>query len=98
LASLLPEAAHRGGHATEPRRSADNDRVIVAKFGRRCDRGLLIELEVEGLGDFFGNILRHAFHIDRRAGRARAFGLRIRHLFYVAETGIVKDGIHASGQ
>src|ERR1700722_16386940 len=56
LAALLPETAHGRGHAAETCRRAHDDRVIVRQFFDLGDRRWLIELEVRGLGDLFGNI------------------------------------------
>ena len=91
LAGLLPEAAHRRRHAAEPRRRADHDRVIVRQFLDLGDWSRLIELEVEGLGDLVGDVLRHPLDVSRSARGARAFRHRMGHLLDVAETRIIEN-------
>ena len=81
---LLPEAAHRGGHAPEAGRRPDDDRVVIGEILDLGDRRGLVELEVGRLGDFFRHVLRNALDVHLGAGRFGAFGDRVGHRFDMA--------------
>ena len=90
-AGLLPESSHGGGHAAEPRRRADDDRVVVGKVLDLGDRRGLVELEMRGLGDLLRHDLGDALDVDRRARGPRAFRFGVGHRLDMAVGRIVEN-------
>jgi hypothetical protein len=90
-AGLVPEIRHLRGDAPEPRRRADDDRVVVGELGGRRDRRLLVELRAGLLGDLGRHQLRDPLHVDLGAGATRPLGGRLSHALDVSVGAVIED-------
>ncbi len=84
----LPSAE---GHAAEPGRRADDDRVVVRQILDLGDGRRLVELEMRGLGDLLRDDLRDALDVDRRARGPGAFRFGVGQRLDVAVGRIIEN-------
>ncbi|OMQ44238.1 hypothetical protein BKP54_13945 [Ensifer sp. 1H6] len=89
-ARLIEEVLHLRGHVTEPRRRADDDRVIIGQFGNACGGCVLVALVAGIDGDGFRYDLRHPFHRNAGACGPCAFRNGCGHGLDVTVGGVVK--------
>ncbi len=90
-ASLVEEGRHLRRHATEARRCADNDGVVVRQLVDAGQRRGLVELEVRRLGGCLGRGFGNTLEVDAGAGRARALGDGGGHRLDVAVAGVIEN-------
>jgi hypothetical protein len=89
---LVEEIAHLRTHIPEPRRRAEDDRVVIDEILRRGDRCRLIDLHPGILHYILRHQLRHAFHRNLNAlDGAGTMSNGIGQGFHMAVRAVVKN-------